>query len=109
MTLLGDAAHPMYPMGSNGASPAILDAQALADSLADTPDVDVALRRYESSRIPPTTELIHLNREGGPEAVIDLVEARAPHGFDRLSDVASDDELTSIVTRYQAATSRRHR
>ena len=103
-TLLGDAAHPMYPMGSNGASQAILDARVLADSLASTPTIEAALQRYESLRIPPTTRLVNLNRQGGPEAVIDLVERRAPNGFTRLSDVATTEELDAIVRDYQAAT-----
>ena len=104
-TLLGDAAHPMYPMGSNGASQAILDARVLADSLASTSTIEAALHRYESLRIPPTTRLVDLNRQGGPEAVIDLVERRAPNGFARLSDVATTEELDAIVRDYQAATS----
>ena len=92
-TLLGDAAHPMYPMGSNGASQAILEARVLADSLASTSTIEAGLHRYESLRIPPTTRLVELNRHGGPEAVIDLVERRAPNGFARLSDVATTEEL----------------
>jgi len=68
VTLLGDAAHPMYPVGSNGASQAILDARALADALADTSDAVAALERYEADRRPKTAEIVRLNRSGGPPA-----------------------------------------
>ncbi|HEY2439821.1 MAG TPA: flavin-dependent oxidoreductase, partial [Solirubrobacteraceae bacterium] len=64
VTLLGDAAHPMYPVGSNGASQAILDAIALADELADTEEVAAALRRYDEARRAPTSEIVYANRNG---------------------------------------------
>ncbi|MEM6549737.1 MAG: flavin-dependent oxidoreductase [Pseudomonadota bacterium] len=100
-TLLGDAAHPMYPVGSNGASQAILDAVALADALAEEADPLAALAAYDHARRPPTAEIVRANREGGPERVIDLVEARAPNGFTSLSDVTTHDELIAIVGEYQ--------
>jgi len=82
VTLLGDAAHPMYPVGSNGASQAILDARELAAALAECGDVAEALRRYEQARLGQTSEIVHSNRSGGPERVIDAVEALAPGGFE---------------------------
>ena len=99
VTLLGDAAHPMYPVGSNGASQAVLDARCLADRLAALPTV-AALRAYEAERLPATTELVRSNRVGGPERVIDLVAARAPHGFTRVEEVATQAELSAIVRGY---------
>ena len=80
VTLLGDAAHAMYPVGSNGASQAMLDAMRLADELADGTDDDVvaALRRYEDARRGPTAEIVHSNRRGGPEGVIDAVGGTGP-------------------------------
>jgi len=101
VTLLGDAAHPMYPVGSNGASQAILDAVCLADCLAAQPPLE-ALKSYEGIRRPATTKLVRANRKGGPERVIDLVEERAPDGFDSLDDVASEKELTGLVGAYQS-------
>jgi len=100
VTLLGDAAHPMYPVGSNGASQAILDAVCLADLLTkyDGPE---ALAKYEAERRPATTEIVHANRKGGPERVIDLIEERAPNGFNHLDDVATPEELTALVGAYQ--------
>lgn len=99
VTLLGDAAHPMYPVGSNGASQAILDARALAKLLAEQP-VEAALSAYELLRLPATRELVLTNRRGGPERVVDVVSERAPDGFDRLEDVISTEELAAIATGY---------
>jgi 2-polyprenyl-6-methoxyphenol hydroxylase-like FAD-dependent oxidoreductase len=106
VTLLGDAAHPMYPVGSNGASQAILDARALADALARYDDDPVrALAGYESARLPVTTEIVRGNRLGGPEGVIDAVNAIAPEGFDDVEAVLPRAEREAIVrTRAGAAT-----
>jgi 2-polyprenyl-6-methoxyphenol hydroxylase-like FAD-dependent oxidoreductase len=99
VTLLGDAAHPMYPVGSNGASQAILDARCLADLLAAHP-VAEALAAYEAQRLPATASVVASNRVGGPERVIDLVAGRAPAGFARIEDVATEAELAGIVRGY---------
>ncbi len=100
VTLLGDAAHPMYPVGSNGASQAILDARALADALADAGDVSEALLRYEEARLGPTSEIVHSNRTGGPEGVIDAVDRLAPDGFDDVEAVLSYAAREAIVRGY---------
>jgi 2-polyprenyl-6-methoxyphenol hydroxylase-like FAD-dependent oxidoreductase/mannose-6-phosphate isomerase-like protein (cupin superfamily) len=100
VTLLGDAAHPMYPVGSNGASQAILDAIALADELAGTEEVAAALRRYDEARRASTSEIVYANRNGGPEGVIDAVEALAPDGFDDIDAVLSHAEREAIVRGY---------
>lgn len=101
VTLLGDAAHPMYPIGSNGASQAILDAGALAAALCREGDIPSALAAYEAARRGPTSELVLSNRRNGPEQVMQLVEERAPNGFERLDDVASQAELEEIANRYK--------
>jgi len=101
ITLLGDAAHPMYPIGSNGASQAILDAEALAESLAVTSDVPTALRQYESQRLPITAGVVHSNRQMGPEAVMQIVEERAPKGFNNLDDVITREELEQVAAQYK--------
>jgi 2-polyprenyl-6-methoxyphenol hydroxylase-like FAD-dependent oxidoreductase len=103
VTLLGDAAHPMYPMGSNGAGQAVLDAESLARHLVEQPDPDQALRAYQEERLPATSEVVLRNRVGGPESVIDEVERRAPEGFDRLDDVIDAAELDAVLTGYAAA------
>jgi 2-polyprenyl-6-methoxyphenol hydroxylase-like FAD-dependent oxidoreductase/quercetin dioxygenase-like cupin family protein len=100
VTLLGDAAHPMYPVGSNGASQAILDARALADLLADCDLVTEALERYEQARLGPTSEIVRSNRSGGPEGVIDAVEALAPEGFDDVETVLPHAEREAVVRGY---------
>ncbi len=100
VTLLGDAAHAMYPVGSNGASQAILDACALADALAEIADVSQALASYEGQRLGPTSEIVYSNRSGGPEGVIDAVEALAPDGFDDVEQVLPHAEREAIVRGY---------
>lgn len=99
VTLLGDAAHPMYPVGSNGASQAVLDARCLADLLASQAP-EAALTAYSAERLPKTAEIVRANRKGGPERVVDEVSARAPDGFARLEDVISREELATIAGGY---------
>ena len=101
-TLLGDAAHPMYPVGSNGASQAILDARALADRLVGAEHPVHALWAYEQERLPPTAQIVRMNRSGGPEGVIDAVEALAPDGFADIDAVLSYEERKAIVRGYAA-------
>jgi 2-polyprenyl-6-methoxyphenol hydroxylase-like FAD-dependent oxidoreductase len=103
VTLLGDAAHPMYPMGSNGAGQAVLDAESLARHLVEHPSPDDALRAYQEERLPATSEVVLRNRVGGPESVIDEVERRAPDGFERLEDVMPAAELDAVLSGYAAA------
>ncbi|MEZ4660237.1 MAG: FAD-dependent monooxygenase [Caldilineaceae bacterium] len=103
MTLLGDAAHPMYPIGSNGASQAILDAELLADQLAEQADVAQALANYEAERRPATGKIVLMNRQNGPEQVMQMAEERAPNGFANIHDVIAQTELEEISQRYKQA------
>jgi 2-polyprenyl-6-methoxyphenol hydroxylase-like FAD-dependent oxidoreductase len=98
--LLGDAAHPTYPVGSNGTSQAILDARALVFGLATMP-IDDALKFYEAERLPKTTALQQANRGMGPELVMQLAHERAPEGFEQVTDVIPQDELEEIANRYK--------
>ena len=100
VSLLGDAAHPMYPVGSNGAAQAILDARCLADWLKRAEHPMQALAAYEDERLAKTSEIVRLNRKGGPERVIDEVEKRAPAGFDHIDRVLSHAEREAIVKGY---------
>jgi 2-polyprenyl-6-methoxyphenol hydroxylase-like FAD-dependent oxidoreductase len=100
VTLLGDAAHPMYPVGSNGASQAILDARCLADSLVRAEHPAHALAIYEAERLPKTAEIVRANRSGGPEGVIDAVEELAPDGFEDIDSVLSHEDRAAIVRGY---------
>ena len=99
-TLLGDAAHPMYPVGSNGASQAVLDARSLARHLSGGAPVAEALAAYDAERRPMTAEIVQSNRRGGPERVIDVLEERAPDGFTDVEAVASHAEREAIVRGY---------
>ena len=101
VTLLGDAAHAMRPNGSNGASQAILDAEAIARCLAADDDVERALVAYEGERLEPTSQLVLDNRETGPERVLEIVAERCPDGFDNIEDVIPRDELQAIADSYK--------
>jgi len=103
VTLLGDAAHPMYPTGSNGSAQAILDARCLAGLLSELAP-EVALSAYEAERLPKTSEIVRSNRRGGPERVLDLVAERAPEGFTRLESLITPAELSDIVGGYARLT-----
>jgi 2-polyprenyl-6-methoxyphenol hydroxylase-like FAD-dependent oxidoreductase len=101
ITLLGDAAHPMYPIGSNGASQAILDAESLTEALTQNSNIEAALASYQNDRLPKTSSVILQNRQMGPEGVMQIVEERAPNGFTNLHDVISQEELEAISTNYK--------
>lgn len=102
-TLLGDAAHAMYPNGSNGASQAIIDARTLAFHLATAPNIDAAIAAYEAERRPATSALVLSNRAQGPEQVMLLAHERAPDGFDDIHDVIPAEELAEIAAGYKRA------
>ena len=102
VTLLGDAAHPMYPVGSNGASQAILDARCLADALARSEHPRQALAVYERQRLPMTADVVASNRRGGPEGVIDAVEQLAPQGFTDVDTILNYEAREAIVRGYAA-------
>jgi 2-polyprenyl-6-methoxyphenol hydroxylase-like FAD-dependent oxidoreductase len=101
VTLLGDAAHPMYPFGSNGGTQAIIDGRVLAWELARADDPVAGLAAYEHARREPMNALVLANRRGGPERVVQLVEQRAPRGFTRIEDVMTREELDSIALAYR--------
>jgi 2-polyprenyl-6-methoxyphenol hydroxylase-like FAD-dependent oxidoreductase len=101
MTLLGDAAHAMYPIGSNGASQAILDARVLARELRDMGQGVEALERYDEIRRETVNALVLVNRGAGPDKVLDIVAERAPEGFESISDVMSQVELEEAAGAYK--------
>ncbi len=102
-TLIGDAAHPTYPIGSNGASQAIIDGRALAYELATSATIEDALEAYEAARRPATAALVRSNRKLGPERVLSLAYERSPEGFHHIHDVLSQDELEAIAGEYKRA------
>ena len=101
VTLLGDAAHPMYPIGSNGASQAILDARVLSWRLATEADPLHALERYEEERRPATAAIVLANRRNGPEKVMQMAQERAPDGFGHVHEVISAAELAAAAQEYK--------
>ncbi len=101
-TLLGDAAHPMYPIGSNGASQAILDAEALANALTANNDPLEALIAYQNTRLPATAAIVLANRGNGPEQCMQIAQERAPDGFTDIETVIPRGELEAIAAKYKA-------
>ncbi|MEQ9607123.1 MAG: flavin-dependent oxidoreductase [Kiloniellaceae bacterium] len=100
-TLLGDAAHAMYPIGSNGASQASLDARVLTREILAHGMTAAALEAYEAERRPATAKIVLANRQNGPEQVMQRVEELAPDGFRRIADVLATDELEETARRYK--------
>jgi 2-polyprenyl-6-methoxyphenol hydroxylase-like FAD-dependent oxidoreductase len=101
VTLMGDAAHPMYPYGGNGAAQAIIDAKSLAVQLARADgDVAAALMAYERERREKVYAVVMSNRQGGPERVIDFVMSRLAGSDTNLEDVAPFEERKAIVHGY---------
>jgi 2-polyprenyl-6-methoxyphenol hydroxylase-like FAD-dependent oxidoreductase len=101
VVLLGDAAHPMYPVGSNGASQAIIDARVRARELALRPSVEEALCAYDAERRPATAAVVAANRKVGPELCMEIVEERAPNGFTKIEEIIAVSELEEISARYK--------
>jgi 2-polyprenyl-6-methoxyphenol hydroxylase-like FAD-dependent oxidoreductase len=102
VTLLGDAAHPMYPRGSNGAGQAILDAQVLAGCLQKDADVAKALKAYEAARLVPTGNVVLENRRSPPDAILrEVYERTGDRPFERIESVISAAELKALSDRYK--------
>jgi 2-polyprenyl-6-methoxyphenol hydroxylase-like FAD-dependent oxidoreductase len=103
VTLIGDAAHPMHPIGSQAGTQAIIDARILTQLLASTLNPLDALQHYDLQRRPAMNDIILRNRRFGPEIVMQLVEERAPNGFHRIEDVISNEELETTTKSYSIA------
>ena len=103
VTLIGDAAHPMQPTGSQAGSQAIVDARLLTASLLAERDPVAALAAYDRQRRPVMNDITLRNRNFGPEAAMQLAEERAPNGFERIDDVIPRAELEHISRSFQQA------
>jgi 5-methylphenazine-1-carboxylate 1-monooxygenase len=103
VTLLGDAAHPMQPIGAQAGTQAIIDARVLAAALLTAVDPLDALKRYDAERRPAMNEIALRIRRFGPEAALQIVEERAPNGFERSDDVISERDIKAIVASFTAA------
>lgn len=105
VTLLGDAAHPMYPRGSNGAGQAIVDARTLTDALAKYRDPGQALKAYEHERLEATANVVYMNRKNPPDAILrEVYERTGDKPFDNLDEVITRDELKAISDGYRRVT-----
>jgi 2-polyprenyl-6-methoxyphenol hydroxylase-like FAD-dependent oxidoreductase len=102
VTLMGDAAHPMVPRGSNGAGQAILDAACLADLLARETDWPAALRAYEHERLAATARVVLTNRVAPPDIVLkEVYERTGDKPFDNIDEVISRTELAELQDAYK--------
>ena len=102
LTLLGDAAHPMVPRGSNGAGQAIIDARYLAGALQRSGVGPEALEDYDRERVRATTEVVLANRSNPPDAILRLVHERAGgRRFASIDDVVGRSELQAISDNYK--------
>jgi 2-polyprenyl-6-methoxyphenol hydroxylase-like FAD-dependent oxidoreductase len=103
VTLLGDAAHPMRPIGSQAGSQAVVDSRVLALALATAGSIEDGLAAYERQRLPVMNEIILKNREFGPSIIMDMAEARAPNGFHDIEAVIPRRELEEISHSFKVA------
>lgn len=102
VTLMGDAAHPMYPRGSNGSAQALIDARTLADQLAQHADPKEALRAYEVLRLAPTAKVVETNRNVPPDFIIMKAhELSGGKPFRHIDDLITQDELRQILDHYK--------
>jgi 2-polyprenyl-6-methoxyphenol hydroxylase-like FAD-dependent oxidoreductase len=102
VTLAGDAAHPMYPRGSNGSAQAVIDARVLAECLAKGGDPRDALKEYEAARREVTGKIVRTNREHPPDFInIKVEELTGDRPFDNLDDFITQDELRALSDEYK--------
>jgi 5-methylphenazine-1-carboxylate 1-monooxygenase len=103
VTLLGDAAHPMRPIGSQAGSQAVVDSRVLALALATAGSIEDGLLAYERQRLPIMNEIILRNREFGPSIIMEMAEERAPDGFSNIENVIPRHELEEISRSFKIA------
>src|SRR5262249_8898254 len=102
VTLAGDAAHPMYPRGSNGSAQGMIDARVLADCLCQEPEPVAALRVYEAVPAGPAAEVVRTNRTQPPDFInIRVEELTGDRPFDNLDDYITQEELRALSDRYK--------
>ena len=102
ITLLGDAAHPMVPRGSNGAGQAILDTRSLADRLEFSDNVVEALAAYDGDRREATSEVVRMNRLNPPDAILrEVFERTGDRPFESVEDVITTSEIEQMLGRYR--------
>jgi 2-polyprenyl-6-methoxyphenol hydroxylase-like FAD-dependent oxidoreductase len=102
VTLAGDAAHPMYPRGSNGSAQALIDVRTLADLLVGASDATEAFKAYEAARLDTTAQVVRANRANPPDLInIRVEELTGDKPFEDLDAFISQDELRAISNKYK--------
>jgi 2-polyprenyl-6-methoxyphenol hydroxylase-like FAD-dependent oxidoreductase len=102
VTFVGDAAHPMYPRGSNGSAQAVIDARTLAELLAKGGDPRAALKEYEAIRTEPTAKVVRTNRQHPPDFIIIRVEELVgDRPYDDLDKYVTQAQLKELSDRYK--------
>ncbi len=102
VSLLGDAAHPMYPRGSNGSNQAVLDARCLAGALKRSGVGPEALEAYDSIRVKQTGEVVLMNRTNPPDAIIrEVMQRTGDRPFEAIGDVIAQTEMAAMLERYK--------
>lgn len=102
VSLMGDAAHAAYPVGSNGAGSAIIDARKIGAAIVACGPTNEALQMYEDEMRPVTSKVVLTNRVAGPDKILDIVEKRCDGQFDQITDVISDAEMREHAETYKA-------
>ena len=103
VALMGDAAHAMYPTGSNGASQAIIDARVLGTCMLEHGVTEAALAAFDAALCGPVSELILRNRGAGPFGLLNMVDERCGGEFENIDDVIPADERAEFMAKYKAA------
>ena len=103
VVLMGDAAHAMYPTGSNGASQAIMDARQLGVAMLEHGVTEAALAAYDRALCGPISQLVLRNRGAGPFGLLNMVDERCGGEFDNIDDVVPPDERKEFMAKYKAA------
>lgn len=101
--LIGDAAHAMYPVGSNGASQAIIDTRVLGAKILEHGANNMALAAYEAQLLGPINELVLRNRGAGPIGILGIIEERCGGVFDDIDDIMPRSEIDDYMSRYKVA------
>jgi 2-polyprenyl-6-methoxyphenol hydroxylase-like FAD-dependent oxidoreductase len=103
VALLGDAAHPMYPTGSNGGSQAIIDARTLGAAMVANGVTPAALAAYDAKLCGPVSQLVLRNRGAGPFGLLNIVDERCSGTFNNIDDVIPPKERAEFMAGYKAA------
>jgi len=103
VALVGDAAHPMYPIGANGSSQALLDAEAIAECIAAQPgDLPAALQAYQARRLERANAVVLANRARGPEKLLQIADEKlAAGGLPAGAPLLSADEIDAVTLGYR--------